>query len=96
MLVTTIPGDTVKVVGNTGRLGDWAPGDGVPLAADGYEAGYPRWSGAVGLDAGLGFEYKFVRVAGDGAVVWEGGANRGYTLSAGCGGSVDLDDAYWQ
>ncbi|BFU43166.1 S8 family serine peptidase [Krasilnikovia sp. MM14-A1004] len=65
-------GQNVYVVGDVPQLGGWDPARGVPLGA----AGYPVWSGGVGLPAGTPIEFKYVIRDPDGTVTWEPGANR--------------------
>ncbi|MDA0565431.1 alpha amylase C-terminal domain-containing protein [Streptomonospora sp. S1-112] len=67
-------GQDVRVVGSVPALGSWDPQRGVRLATD--EDTYPTWRGEVDLPEGTAFEYKLVKVAPDGAVEWESGANR--------------------
>ena len=58
---TTTFGETVLLVGSIPQLGGWDTRDAVPLSAVGYKVEYPRWFALVSLEAGTGFEYKFIR-----------------------------------
>ena len=58
---TTTFGETVLLVGSIPRLGNWETRNAVPLSAVGYKVEYPRWFVRVSLEAGTGFEYKFIR-----------------------------------
>ena len=70
-------GDRVLVRGDVSALGDWGrAGDGHELLTD--EDAYPLWISADAALVPLGqrFEWKAVRVGGDGGTTWEQGANR--------------------
>ncbi|MFD0775660.1 carbohydrate-binding module family 20 domain-containing protein, partial [Streptomonospora algeriensis] len=67
-------GQNVRVAGSIPELGAWDPAQGVELSTD--DTGYPTWTGSVDLPEGAAFEYKLVKVAPDGSVEWEQGANR--------------------
>jgi hypothetical protein len=54
------------------------------LSATQYTTSDPRWTFTVNLPAGTKFEYKFVKVADDGAVSWESDPNRSYTVPQTC------------
>jgi alpha-amylase len=85
---TTYWGQNVYVVGNIAQLGNWSPGQAVPLSA----AGYPIWSGTVQLPPSTTIEFKYIKIDG-GNVVWESGSNRVLTTPA--SGSVTLNHT-WQ
>lgn len=85
---TTAWGQDVRLVGSLPELGSWAPQQGVRLGADAYLV----WSATVDLPPGTAFEYKYVKVDGSGAVVWESGANR--TATVGQDGVLALDDTW--
>jgi len=82
--VTTWYGQEVAVVGSIPELGSWQPAQGVRLRTD--SGTYPVWSGAVDLPAGVGFEYKYVKLNPDGTVEWEQGGNRIATVDDSGGG----------
>ncbi len=71
--VETNPGQEVYVVGSIPALGSWTPANGVRLTTG--PGSYPTWTGAVELPSGTAFEWKLVKI-GNGATVWENGANR--------------------
>ena len=85
---TTYWGQNVYVVGNIAQLGNWSPGQAVPLSA----AGYPIWSGTVQLPPSTTIEFKYIKIDG-GNVVWESGSSRVLTTPA--SGSVTLNHT-WQ
>lgn len=78
-------GQNLRVVGNVGGLGAWAPGSGFALTIQGSGANVP-WSGTVNLPAGTAIHYKYVKWNGSSAV-WEsnqatGSGNREFTSCA--------------
>ena len=76
-------GQNVFVVGDAPELGSWDPSS--ALALD--PSAYPRWSGALKLEAGRSVSYKFIKIDGSGEVIWEGGPDRKLVVPEG-GGSV--------
>ena len=95
VLVTTIFGETIKVVGSVPELGNWNPNNGIPLSAGAYTQDNPLWSVTFSMTPGQTFEYKFVNVAEDGSVRWERDPNRRDTLPSGCGDRITLGGS-WQ
>lgn len=87
-LVTTVVGETIKLVGSIPQLGSWNPGSAIPLSASGYTNGNPLWSITTSLPTGTSFEYKFIKVSSSGAVSWESDPNRLYTVPTGCTASA--------
>ena len=85
---TTWWGQNVRVVGDVAALGNWSPASGVPLSA----ATYPTWRASVTLPAGTVVHYKYVKVDGNGSVVWESGSNRSVTVPA--SGVLTLTDSW--
>ena len=83
-VVTTQPGQTIKIVGSVAKLGSWNPASAVALSASGYTDSNPLWSISVDLPAGTKVEYKFINVASDGTVTWEYDPNRQYTVPVSC------------
>ncbi|KAI1104558.1 carbohydrate-binding module family 20 protein [Jackrogersella minutella] len=82
--VATTYGDTIKIVGSIAELGSWDVGAAPTLSAAKYTAANPLWSITLSLAAGRTFEYKFVKVASNGAVTWESDPNRSYTVPTSC------------
>ena len=73
---TTVPGQSVYVVGNTPQLGNWRAQEGVKLAPQAY----PRWTGKIsGLPRNSSVEWKCIKRAETGdtstVVMWEPGQN---------------------
>lgn len=73
---TTTWGQRLYVVGNIAALGAWDPAKAIGLSS----SGYPKWVQRVALPGGSTIEYKFIKKAADGSVVWESGTNRVATL----------------
>lgn len=85
---TTTWGQDVRVVGNHPALGSWAPANGVRLSS----SAYPVWRASVPLPAGTRVEFKYVKVNGNGTVVWESGTNR--VATAPSSGTLTLNDTW--
>ncbi|ROT36155.1 hypothetical protein SODALDRAFT_282928 [Sodiomyces alkalinus F11] len=83
-VVTTAPGQTVKIVGSIPRLGSWNPASAPSLSAARYTSTDHLWTTTLELPAGQAFQYKFVIVGSDGAVRWESDPNRSYTVPTTC------------
>jgi len=82
--VVTQFGQTVKIVGSVAELGNWDTSAAPALSASKYTSANPVWSGSVTIAAGEAIEYKFIKVESSGAVAWESGSNRVYTVPKGC------------
>jgi alpha-amylase len=85
---TTTWGQDVRVVGNHPALGSWSPANGVRLSS----SAYPVWRSSVALPAGTRVEFKYVKVDGNGNVVWESGTNR--VATAPSSGTLTLNDTW--
>ncbi|MFE1577178.1 carbohydrate binding domain-containing protein [Streptomyces fradiae] len=85
---TTVPGQTIHVVGDHAALGGWAPAAALKLDA----AAYPVWKLDLKLPAGTSFAYKYIRKDASGNVTWESGADRTATVPA--DGTVTLNDTW--
>jgi hypothetical protein len=88
----TNPGDYVFLTGSTVELGSWSTTwDGAvgPLLCPNY----PNWFSNVGVPAGQNIQFKFVKIAADGTVTWENGANHSYTVPTSGTGHVTVS---WQ
>jgi glucoamylase len=93
--VVTTWGQTIEITGDAPVLGRWNLAYAIPLDASEYTAQDPVWQGTVRLAAGQVIEYKYVRVASDGSVTWEGGPNHTYTVPRSCATAVSKEDQ-WQ
>ncbi|HEX5890453.1 MAG TPA: alpha-amylase family glycosyl hydrolase [Pyrinomonadaceae bacterium] len=88
----TSVGDYIFLTGNTVELGNWATTwDGAvgPLLTPNY----PNWFNVVSVPAGQTIQFKFIKIAANGAVTWEAGANHQYTVPTSGTGFVNVN---WQ
>ncbi len=93
--VTTVIGQTIKVVGSSAELGSWNVASAVTLSAVSYTASNPLWSITVPMKAGQTVTYKYIRVNSDGSVTWESDPNRSLTISAsGACAAQKVDDSW--
>ncbi|KAL2178652.1 glycoside hydrolase family 13 protein [Thermothelomyces heterothallicus CBS 202.75] len=79
-LVTTVWGETVKIVGNVPELGNWNSASAVTLDASRFTSSNPLWSVVVRLAPGTAIEYKYIKVSQSGTVTWEADPNRTYNV----------------
>jgi glycosidase len=88
----TSVGDNIFLVGNTVELGNWsttwddAVGPMLPPS-------YPNWFLNVSVPAGKTIQFKFIKIAANGAVTWEAGSNHSYTVPTSGTGFVNVN---WQ
>lgn len=92
--ITTVPGDTIKITGNTAQLGNWTPANGLTLSANSYTSSNPVWTITIPFAAGSSIQYKFVKISSGGTVTWESDPNRSYTVPK-CQASASLNSS-WQ
>jgi alpha-amylase len=92
--VTTVPGDTIKIAGNTAQLGSWNPSNAPTLSAASYTSSNPVWTIKLNMTPGSTVQYKFVKVSSGGAVTWESDPNRSYSVP-GCQASASVSNS-WQ
>lgn len=93
-IVSTVYGQTIKVLGSVSQLGNWDTGSALALSAAQYTSSNHLWTYTVTLAAGTTFEYKFINVAADGTVTWESDPNRSYTVPTGCATAVTVSDTW--
>ncbi len=90
--VATSPGDYIFLSGSTVELGQWgktfdtAVGPMLP-------PNYPNWFLTAAVPAGQTIQFKFLKIAADGTVTWEGGANHQYVVPTSGVGTVNVP---WQ
>ncbi|HEY0080409.1 MAG TPA: alpha-amylase family glycosyl hydrolase [Pyrinomonadaceae bacterium] len=85
-------GDHIFLTGNTVELGNWSTTwDGAvgPMLAPSY----PNWFINASMPAGQTIQFKFIKIAANGAVTWEAGANHTYTVPLSGTGYVNVN---WQ
>lgn len=85
-------GDYIFLTGNTVELGNWSTTwDGAvgPMLTPNY----PNWFLVASMPAGQTIQFKFIKIAANGAVTWEAGANHQYTVPTSGTGFVNVN---WQ
>jgi hypothetical protein len=88
----TTVGDYIFLTGNRVELGAWATTwDGAvgPMLTPNY----PNWFLTASVPAGQTIEFKFIKIAANGAVTWENGGNHTFTVPASGTGFVNVN---WQ
>jgi hypothetical protein len=93
-VVTTVVGQTIKVVGSISELGSWSTSSAIALSASGYTNANHLWSTTVTLAAGTTFQYKFINVQSSGAVNWESDPNRSFTVPQTCAKTVTVSNTW--
>jgi glycosidase len=85
-------GDYIFLTGSTIELGNWSTTwDGAvgPMLTPNY----PNWFINASVPAGQTIQFKFIKIAANGAVTWEAGSNHSYTVPTSGTGSVNVS---WQ
>ncbi|CZT19399.1 related to laccase precursor [Ramularia collo-cygni] len=95
ILVSTLWGESIQVVGSTSELGSWDTVSAVSLTAAQYTSGNPLWSITVDIAADTKLTYKFIRILTDGSVEWEAGPDRTYTVPSNGATAAEIS-ASWQ
>ncbi|PHH82914.1 hypothetical protein CDD82_4348 [Ophiocordyceps australis] len=95
VLAPTEWGQNVKIVGNVGALGNWNPYKAVALDSSEYTPLTPVWKTTLSFTPGDGLEYKYIKVASNGAIEWEHDPNHTYTVPKTCATTHLRTDA-WQ
>lgn len=96
--VTSAWMETIKILGSDSLIGYWNATNAVALGSQAYTASNTIWNATVeNVPVGTFLEYKFIRVnSTTGTFVYEGGANRKYTVpSGGCAKGIVVDGV-WQ
>ncbi|KAK4210577.1 starch binding domain-protein [Rhypophila decipiens] len=93
-LASTTFGQNIKVVGSIPQLGSWNAANAVALSASQYTNSNPLWTATLNLAAGTTFQYKFIKVASNGAVTWESDPNRSYTVPTGCAKTATVSTSW--
>ncbi|KAK0656422.1 glycoside hydrolase superfamily [Cercophora newfieldiana] len=88
VLASTVWGETIKLLGNTTTLGSWTPTLALPLSPSRYTTASPVWWVSVALTPGTTIAYKFIKVSSSGAVTWQAGSDRVYSVGCEASGSV--------
>lgn len=88
----TLAGDYIFLTGDTIELSNWnSTWDGAvgPMLTPNY----PNWFLNASVPAGKTIQFKFVKIAANGTVTWENGANHSYIVPPSGTGSVNVN---WQ
>jgi len=88
----TQTGDYIFLTGSTVELGNWSTTwDGAvgPMLTPNY----PNWFLVASVPAGQTIQFKFIKIAANGAVTWEAGSNHQYTVPTSGTGFVNVN---WQ
>ena len=91
--VVTVPGDSIKIAGNTVQLGNWNAANAPSLSASRYTSSNPIWVTTLQMVPGTTVQYKFLKAASGGAVNWESDPNRSYTVPA-CQASATVNSEW--
>ena len=81
----TNPGDMIFLSGSTVELGQWGTTFDTAVGPM-LDPNNPNWFLNVSVPAGQTIQFKFLKIAADGTVTWEGGANHSYTVPTSGGG----------
>ncbi|HEX8846266.1 MAG TPA: alpha-amylase family glycosyl hydrolase [Pyrinomonadaceae bacterium] len=85
-------GDYIFLTGNTVELGNWSTTWDAAVGPM-LTPNYPNWFLNVSVPAGQTIQFKFIKIAANGSVTWEAGANHTYTVPTSGVGYVNVN---WQ
>ncbi|HYP01699.1 MAG TPA: carbohydrate-binding module family 20 domain-containing protein, partial [Pyrinomonadaceae bacterium] len=88
----TQTGDYIFLTGNTVELSNWATTWDAAVGPM-LTPNYPNWFLNVSVPAGKTLQFKFIKIAANGTVTWEAGANHTYTVPTSGVGFVNVN---WQ
>jgi glycosidase len=88
----TSPGDYIFLSGSTVELGTWGTTFDTAIGPM-LDPSYPNWFLNTSMPAGWTIQFKFIKIAANGTVTWENGANHQYTVPTTGTGSVNVT---WQ
>ncbi len=88
----TQPGDYIFLTGNTVELGSWGTTFDTAVGPM-LTPNYPNWFINASIPAGQTVQFKFVKIASNGTVTYENGANHSYTVPTSGVGNVNVN---WQ
>jgi len=75
----TNPGDYIFLTGSTVELGNWGTTFDTAVGPM-LDPNYPNWFLNTSMPAGTNIQFKFIKIAANGAVTWENGSNHQYTV----------------
>jgi glycosidase len=85
-------GDYIFLTGSTVELGNWGTTFDTAVGPM-LDPNYPNWFLNASAPAGATIQFKFIKIAADGTVTWEGGVNHQYTVPTSGTGFVTVN---WQ
>jgi hypothetical protein len=88
----TNTGDYIFVTGSTIELGNWGTTFDTAIGPM-LDPNYPNWFLNAALPGGATAQFKFIKIAANGAVTWENGSNHQYTVPTSGTGYVTVN---WQ
>lgn len=88
----TNTGDYIFLTGSTVELGQWGTTFDTAVGPL-LDPNYPNWFLNVSVPAGQTIQFKFVKIAANGAVTYENGSNHSYTVPTSGVGTVNVN---WQ
>jgi glycosidase len=88
----TNPGDYIFLTGSTIELGNWGATFDAAVGPM-LDPNYPNWFLNASLAGGTQVQFKFIKIAANGNVTWENGANHQYTVPTSGTGYVTVN---WQ
>ena len=88
----TNTGDFIFLTGNTVELGQWGTTFDTAVGPM-LDPNYPNWFLNAAMPAGQTIQFKFVKIAANGTVTYEGGSNHTYTVPTSGVGTVNVT---WQ
>lgn len=89
---STNVGDYIFLTGSTVELGNWGTTFDTAIGPM-LDPNYPNWFLNASVPAGQNIQFKFIKIAADGTVTWENGANHTYTVPTSGTGFVTVN---WQ
>jgi glycosidase len=90
--IQTNVGDFIFLTGNTIELGNWGTTFDTALGPM-LDPNFPNWFLNVSVPAGQTIQFKFIKIAANGAVTWENGNNHTFTVPTSGTGFVNVN---WQ
>ncbi|KAK2594901.1 hypothetical protein QQS21_007400 [Conoideocrella luteorostrata] len=95
----TVPGESIKIVGDIDALGNWDPRQALALNASEYTPKHPHWTGTVVLDAGHEIGYKYIKVVNQDnprtcRLAWQTDADNNYAVPRTCAATSAQSDSY--
>src|ERR1043165_7156179 len=88
----TSTGDYIFLTGSTVELSNWST-TGDTAVGPMLTPNYPNWFLVASVPAGQPIQFKFIKIAANGAVTWEAGSNHSYTVPTSGTGFVTVS---WQ